>query len=272
MRCTRWQASVSVSALVVVAAVFLHAQLADDRVPTGGDPYSILGLANGASQQHVTKAYRSLAKRWHPDRMHGDKDVFALVAHAYDVLTDPEKRDVFDRLGARGLERLRDGDPSVRKDWLSDAEILRRVHNDGDEGWLDGLVTSGFASLSAGAAACSRRLAPSLRWLTGREWPSVVITASDGDGSALYSGGATRGGATFRFDLSGRSSDFELRDVTHNCDAARAKFLGIKATYYLQCAHEPGRSIAVHVAPRTFTVADRTGDNTASNLFELEMV
>jgi len=60
--------------------------------------------------------------------------------------------------------------------------------------------------------------------------------------------------------------------VTHNCDAARAKFLGIKATYYLQCAHEPGRSIAVHVAPRTFTVADRTGDNTASNLFELEMV
>ena len=198
MRCTRWQASVSVSALVVVAAVFLHAQLADDRVPTGGDPYSILGLANGASQQHVTKAYRSLAKRWHPDRMHGDKDVFALVAHAYDVLTDPEKRDVFDRLGARGLERLRDGDPSVRKDWLSDAEILRRVHNDGEEGWLDRLVTSGFASLSAGAAACSRRLAPSLRWLTGREWPSVVITASDGDGSALYSGGATRGGASAR--------------------------------------------------------------------------
>lgn len=106
----------------------------------GGEfnPYSIIGVPSDASDETIVKAYRKLARRWHPDRNRGSEEaqaVFGTIAQAYGVLTDAEKREIYDRLGARGLERLRDGDPSVKKDWLPPDEVLRRIHNDGDEPW-----------------------------------------------------------------------------------------------------------------------------------------
>lgn len=79
--------------------------------------------ANGLPTPQVTKAYRKLARKWHPDKNKGKEEVFASIARAYGVLTDPEKREIFDRLGEKGLDRLRDGDPSVKKDWLPDDEV-----------------------------------------------------------------------------------------------------------------------------------------------------
>ena len=102
------------------------------------NPYSIIGVPSDASEETIVKAYRKLARRWHPDRNHGSEEaqgVFATIAQAYDILTDSEKREIYDRLGEQGLERLRDGDPSVKKDWLPPDEVLRRIHNDGDEPW-----------------------------------------------------------------------------------------------------------------------------------------
>jgi|EP01046_Picozoa_sp_COSAG06_P011354 hypothetical protein len=102
------------------------------------DPYDIIGVPSDATEEVVVKAYRKLARHWHPDKNRGAKDaeaVFATIAQAYDVLTDEEKREIYDRLGERGLQRLRDGDPSVKKDWLPPDEVLRRIHNDGDEPW-----------------------------------------------------------------------------------------------------------------------------------------
>lgn len=64
------------------------------------DPYQLLGVARGASQDDISKAFRKLAKELHPDLHPNDKtapDRFKKVSAAYELLGDPEKRARFDR-------------------------------------------------------------------------------------------------------------------------------------------------------------------------------
>src|SRR5580765_8533300 len=65
--------------------------------------YDTLGVAKGASQDEIKKAYRKLARQYHPDKNPGDKeaeDKFKEVQSAYDVLSDDDKRKQYDRFGA----------------------------------------------------------------------------------------------------------------------------------------------------------------------------
>ncbi len=67
------------------------------------DYYKTLGVAKSASQADIKKAYRSLAKKYHPDKNKGDKtseDKFKDISEAYDVLGEDEKRKQYDLLGA----------------------------------------------------------------------------------------------------------------------------------------------------------------------------
>ena len=59
------------------------------------DYYSTLGVSKNASDQEIKKAYRKLAMKHHPDRG-GDQQKFAEIQSAYDVLSDPQKRQMFD--------------------------------------------------------------------------------------------------------------------------------------------------------------------------------
>ena len=77
-----------------------------------GDPYKELGVARGASQDEIKKAFRKLAKDLHPDKNPGDKaaeDRFKRVTAAFDLLGDAEKRAKFDRgeIDADGREQFR---------------------------------------------------------------------------------------------------------------------------------------------------------------------
>ena len=70
------------------------------------DYYDILGVSRSASGEEVKKAYRKLAMQYHPDRNPGDSEAetrFKEAAEAYEVLSDPDKRQRFDRFGREGL-------------------------------------------------------------------------------------------------------------------------------------------------------------------------
>lgn len=76
------------------------------------DPYAILGVPRTASQEEIRKAYRALAKKYHPDLNPANREAeakFKEIANAYAILGDPEKRARFDRgeIDAEGQERPR---------------------------------------------------------------------------------------------------------------------------------------------------------------------
>ncbi|KAM0810719.1 putative DnaJ [Seiridium cardinale] len=70
------------------------------------DPYKALGVAKGASPADIKKAYYGLAKKYHPDtnKDPGAKDKFSEIQSAYEILSDPKKKEQFDQFGASGFD------------------------------------------------------------------------------------------------------------------------------------------------------------------------
>ncbi|KAL4363742.1 hypothetical protein GQ457_04G011880 [Hibiscus cannabinus] len=78
---------------------------------SGSDYYSTLNVSRGATLQEIKASYRNLARKYHPDmnKSPGAEEKFKEISAAYEVLSDDEKRSLYDRLGEAGLEGGYDG-------------------------------------------------------------------------------------------------------------------------------------------------------------------
>jgi len=108
------------------------------------DYYQVLGVDRNASEKDIKRAYRRLARQFHPDVNPGDKQAeekFKGINEAYEVLSDPEKRAKYDRLGASWQQWQRMGyDPGQFdwSQWFAGAPQGTRVEWSGDLGDLFG--------------------------------------------------------------------------------------------------------------------------------------
>jgi len=184
-------------------------------MPFRADPtkqyYEILGLRTDASAEEIRKAYRKLALHYHPDRNRGDataEERFKAISEAYGVLTDPEKRRLYDMCRATGGRPEAEGGPwaySSQEDILKDLlrnreaaaifqELTREFQRMGfrfDDGFVRhvffggrGVVFGGFFSGGPfaggrrggreGFGAIGRRVEPWGPWLAGRRSAEVT--------------------------------------------------------------------------------------------------
>jgi len=106
------------------------------------DLYEILGVSRNATLEEIKTAYRNLAKKYHPDRNPGDKSAeekFKEISVAYGVLSDPQKRKLYDEFGFMGL---REGfDPEA-------ARAYSQAGGYSGEGYPGGVGVGGFEEIN----------------------------------------------------------------------------------------------------------------------------
>lgn len=79
------------------------------------DYYDVLGIDRNADEKTIKKAYRKLAKKYHPDTNAGNPDAadkFKEVNEAYDILSDPKKKKMYDQFGHAAFEAGADPEPT----------------------------------------------------------------------------------------------------------------------------------------------------------------
>lgn len=86
------------------------------------DYYKTLGVEKNATKEEIQKAYRKLALKYHPDKNPDDKsseEKFKEITEAHEILSDPEKRKKYDRLGANWKQYERANTGPSQNDWFS---------------------------------------------------------------------------------------------------------------------------------------------------------
>jgi DnaJ family protein A protein 2 len=71
------------------------------------DFYEVLGVTKTSNEDDIKKAYKTLAKKYHPDKNLGDEaaaEKFKQISNAYEILSDPKKKQIYDQFGHEGLE------------------------------------------------------------------------------------------------------------------------------------------------------------------------
>jgi len=100
------------------------------------DYYEILGINKNASPEEIKRAFRDLAQKYHPDKPGGDAEKFKQINEAYQVLSDPEKKQMYDQYGpAFEQARARGGFGGFEgfRDFAAYAEAMRQQDGRGIE-------------------------------------------------------------------------------------------------------------------------------------------
>jgi len=97
----------------------------------GKDFYEVLGVSKNASKEDIKKAYRKLARKWHPDINPGNKEAeqkFKEISRAYECLGNEEKRKLYDEFGEDGLKSGFDAERARQYQQWSSFQQERQTH------------------------------------------------------------------------------------------------------------------------------------------------
>ena len=145
------------------------------------DYYKILGVARTADDKAIKAAYRRLARKYHPDVNKGSADRFKEINEAYTVLSDAEKRQRYDTLGADWERYARAGAGAGARSPFEG----QQVHFEGGEGGFSDFFRSIFGDLMGGGMGGGGR---------GRGGFTRVDLGDLGDlGGGDWAGGASKG-------------------------------------------------------------------------------
>lgn len=124
------------------------------------DYYEVLGVDKSASADEIKKAYRKMAIKYHPDKNPGDKEAeekFKEAAEAYDVLSNPEKKQRYDQFGHAGMSGTAAGGGGFGGGGFSMEDIFSQF-GDIFGGHFSGGGFGGFSGFGGGARGGGRRV------------------------------------------------------------------------------------------------------------------
>ena len=148
------------------------------------DYYKILGVGREASKDEIAKAFKKLARKYHPDLNPGNKESeekFKEINEAYEVLKDEQKRKMYDQLGPNwqqgqqfGGNPFGGGNPYGGRRF---SVITKRPKGTGRNSAVRGLTAPGSATFSKPCSAAVRAGAPAARSAAIRPVPSGAATS-----------------------------------------------------------------------------------------------
>eukprot|EP00249_Psilotum_nudum_P003687 c17150_g2_i1 orf=76-1092(+) len=124
-----------------------------DVISMAADYYSTLGVPRSASKEEIKAAYRRLARRYHPDvnKDLGAEEKFKKIGAAYEVLSDDEKRYLYDRVGEAGVNGTAGGNGVSSYGWsmTNPRDLFESLFGTAMEGMFGEMDDMGVGSLTA---------------------------------------------------------------------------------------------------------------------------
>jgi molecular chaperone DnaJ len=162
------------------------------------DFYEVLGVPRGSSEDQIKQAYRTLAKKYHPDANPGDKtaeDKFKEVNEAYEVLRDARKRQAYDQFGHAGVG----GGPAAGGGGFADMGDMGDVFSDLFEGFFGGGMGGG-ARTARGQTRARRgsdlRYDLTLSFLDSARGKEILLEVPRLETCSVCQGSGTRSGSS----------------------------------------------------------------------------
>ena len=131
------------------------------------DYYEVLGIDKSADKETIKKAYRKLAVKYHPDRNPGDKEAeekFKEATEAYEVLSDDQKRPIYDQYGFAGLDGMGGGAGGGYSHAFHDFSDLFGGAGGGFSDIFENIFGGGMGGFSSGSRSRSNNNGASLRY------------------------------------------------------------------------------------------------------------